>query len=91
MEYSTPLHVWRLLSQPVNFLSVEVLPVYRPSPEERADPALFAANVRQVMARRLGVPMVERGIGEEHELLARGIRPNIWGSKVVTPPRERPS
>jgi lysophosphatidylcholine acyltransferase/lyso-PAF acetyltransferase len=85
VEYSTPLHVWRLLSQPVNFLCVEVLPVYLPSPEECSNPGLYAANVRRVMARRLGVPMVERGIGEERELLARGIAPNVWGCKVVIP------
>ena len=37
-------------------LSVEFMPVYQPNQQEVKDPKLFANNVRQVMADRLGVP-----------------------------------
>ena len=35
---------------------LEYLPVYKPSQAEIDDPKLFARNVRDVMARALGVP-----------------------------------
>lgn len=37
-------------------LSVEFMPLYQPNQQEVKDPKLFANNVRQVMADRLGVP-----------------------------------
>jgi lysophosphatidylcholine acyltransferase/lyso-PAF acetyltransferase len=40
-------------------MEVQYLPVYYPSDEEKSDPKLFANNVRQVMARALGVPTTE--------------------------------
>ncbi|GLH16239.1 Uncharacterized protein GBIM_20573 [Gryllus bimaculatus] len=36
---------------------IEFLPVYHPDARERADPKLFASNVRRLMARALGVPV----------------------------------
>jgi lysophosphatidylcholine acyltransferase/lyso-PAF acetyltransferase len=42
--------------QLANTLEVTYLPLYVPSPEEVADKALFAANVRAAMASELGVP-----------------------------------
>ena len=39
-----------------NRVSVTYLPLYTPSPEEAADPLLFARNVREVMAAELQVP-----------------------------------
>jgi len=38
------------LAQFVNHCELEFLPVYNPSDAEKADPSLFANNVRQVMA-----------------------------------------
>jgi len=49
---------WRLLLclfSVYNRLTVIYLPLYTPSAEEVADPALFARNVRAVMAAELGV------------------------------------
>ena len=48
--------LWFTLCQPVNRVTVEFLPVYRPSEEETRDPYLYAKNVRQVMADALGIP-----------------------------------
>lgn len=40
-------------------MRVVLLPVYRPSPEEVADPKLYAENVRRLMAGELGLPLSE--------------------------------
>jgi lysophosphatidylcholine acyltransferase/lyso-PAF acetyltransferase len=42
-----------------NNMEVRYLPVYYPSDEEKSNPKLFAKNVRQVMARALGVQTTE--------------------------------
>eukprot|EP00768_Dysnectes_brevis_P009654 gnl/Dysnectes_brevis/993_a1106_1638.p1 GENE.gnl/Dysnectes_brevis/993_a1106_1638~~gnl/Dysnectes_brevis/993_a1106_1638.p1 ORF type:complete len:358 (+),score=108.88 gnl/Dysnectes_brevis/993_a1106_1638:824-1897(+) len=42
----------------VNHLSIEWLAPYHPSEQEKADPRLYANNVRAVMAEALGVPML---------------------------------
>jgi lysophosphatidylcholine acyltransferase/lyso-PAF acetyltransferase len=42
-------------------VELEFLPPYRPDPEERADPFLFASNVRRLMAARLGVQLYDIG------------------------------
>uniref|UniRef100_A0A671DUM0 Lysophosphatidylcholine acyltransferase 1 n=1 Tax=Rhinolophus ferrumequinum TaxID=59479 RepID=A0A671DUM0_RHIFE len=42
--------LWLTLCQFHNQLEIEFLPVYSPSEEERKDPALYANNVRRVMA-----------------------------------------
>ena len=48
--------MWLTMVQPFTRASLEYLPVYHPSPEEVADPKLYANNVRAVMADALGVP-----------------------------------
>ncbi|ROK35723.1 Lysophosphatidylcholine acyltransferase 1 [Anabarilius grahami] len=35
------------------------LPTYTPSEEEKEDPALFASNVRRIMAKALGLPIID--------------------------------
>jgi hypothetical protein len=59
---STLWHFVRLQSQFNNYLEVEVLPVYRPSEEEKQSPRLYADNVRRLMAERLGVPLSPQGL-----------------------------
>ena len=44
-------HIVRLLTQFVNFVTVEVLPAHSPSRNEVASASTFAANVRQSMVR----------------------------------------
>jgi len=54
---SQPMVVIRMCCQFINFLEVEWLPVYHPTPEEVASPQCFAQNVRKKLAARLGVPV----------------------------------
>ena len=59
------LHLLRILSSWSNSVEVTVLPPYRPSAAEAADPALYAAGVRRVMAAALGVPSEDCGSMED--------------------------
>ncbi|MBN3308604.1 LPCT4 acyltransferase, partial [Amia calva] len=51
--------LWYTTSQLYTNVTVEFLPVYTPSQEEKENPNLFADNVQQLMARALGVPATE--------------------------------
>uniref|UniRef100_A0A4W6FJU0 Lysophosphatidylcholine acyltransferase 1 n=1 Tax=Lates calcarifer TaxID=8187 RepID=A0A4W6FJU0_LATCA len=43
--------LWLTLCQPHNPMEIEYLPIYTPSNEEKENPALFANNVRKLMAK----------------------------------------
>ncbi|KAF1317949.1 Lysophosphatidylcholine acyltransferase, partial [Globisporangium splendens] len=62
----------RMLCQVYNRMEVQVLPVYTPSPEEVASPALYAENVRQVMAKALGVECTNHAFEDVALLLQVG-------------------
>ena len=62
---------------------VEALPVYHPSPEERDSPALYTANVRKLMAERLGAKLVDQGIGHNFALRKAGVGLNFTGTAIV--------
>ncbi|XP_016893719.1 lysophosphatidylcholine acyltransferase 1 isoform X2 [Cynoglossus semilaevis] len=51
--------MWLTLCQLHNEFVIEFLPVYTPSEEEKKNPALFAINVRRIMAKALGVPITD--------------------------------
>uniref|UniRef100_A0A8C9JGR7 Lysophosphatidylcholine acyltransferase 1 n=1 Tax=Panthera tigris altaica TaxID=74533 RepID=A0A8C9JGR7_PANTA len=51
--------LWLTLCQFHNRVEIEFLPVYSPSDEEKKDPALYASNVRRVMAEALGVSVTD--------------------------------
>ncbi|XP_061714690.1 lysophosphatidylcholine acyltransferase isoform X1 [Cydia pomonella] len=51
--------LWLTLTQVHSSCEIEFLPVYYPSEEERRDPKLYARNVRDVMAKALGVPVLD--------------------------------
>ncbi|KAL4007262.1 hypothetical protein ACER0C_001114 [Sarotherodon galilaeus] len=51
--------LWHTVSQPYTNMTVEFLPVYNPSQEEKKDPNLYADNVQKLMARALGVPATD--------------------------------
>ncbi|XP_061807058.1 lysophosphatidylcholine acyltransferase 1 [Nerophis lumbriciformis] len=51
--------LWLTLCQLHNEFEIEFLPIYTPSEEEKRNPALFAINVRRVMAEALGVPITD--------------------------------
>lgn len=58
-------HFLRVQCQLVNRCEVLVLPPYLPSAEERADPRLYADNVRALMAQHLGAKLSRYGIPEQ--------------------------
>lgn len=80
------MHLLRLMTQVYNDIEVQCLPVYHPSEEEKADPQLYAANVRALMAGALGVPMVDQDRFVAMALEAAGVRPSLDGRRVVAPP-----
>ena len=53
-----------MLMQFYNSLEVEFLPVYKPSEEEKVNPALYSSNVRTLMANKLGVPTTEHSYSD---------------------------
>lgn len=49
--------LWLTLCQLRTNMEIEYMPVYIPSAQEKEDPKLYAENVRQLMAKALGVPV----------------------------------
>uniref|UniRef100_A0A182IU42 Phospholipid/glycerol acyltransferase domain-containing protein n=1 Tax=Anopheles atroparvus TaxID=41427 RepID=A0A182IU42_ANOAO len=49
--------LWRTLTKFHTFCEIEFLPVYYPSEAEKADPKLYARNVRDLMAQALNIPI----------------------------------
>eukprot|EP00924_Labyrinthula_sp_SR-Ha-C_P015111 snap_masked-scaffold_9-processed-gene-8.34-mRNA-1 protein AED:1.00 eAED:1.00 QI:0/-1/0/0/-1/1/1/0/507 len=53
------LMIFRTLSQFCNFVELEILPPYHPSEEEKLDPILFANNMSNHVAKKLGVSVTQ--------------------------------
>ncbi|XP_035004207.2 lysophospholipid acyltransferase LPCAT4 [Hippoglossus stenolepis] len=51
--------LWHTTSQLYTNMTIEFLPVYIPSEEEKNDPNLYADNVQKLMARELGLPATD--------------------------------
>ncbi|XP_067380428.1 lysophospholipid acyltransferase LPCAT4 isoform X2 [Channa argus] len=51
--------LWHTTSQFYTNMTIEFLPVYNPSQEEKNDPNLYADNVQRLMAKALGVPATD--------------------------------
>ncbi|XP_074061359.1 lysophosphatidylcholine acyltransferase 1 [Macrotis lagotis] len=64
--------LWLTLCQFHNFVEIEFLPVYTPSEEEKKNPALYANNVRCIMAKALGVPVTDYTYEDCQLALAKG-------------------
>ncbi|KGL74170.1 Lysophosphatidylcholine acyltransferase 1, partial [Tinamus guttatus] len=64
--------LWLTLCQLHNSVEIEFLPVYIPSEEERKNPALYATNVRRVMAEALGVSVTDYTFEDCQLALAEG-------------------
>ncbi|XP_077605517.1 lysophosphatidylcholine acyltransferase 1 [Crocuta crocuta] len=64
--------LWLTLCQFHNRVEIEFLPVYSPSEDEKKDPALFASNVRRVMAEALGVSVTDYTYDDCQLALAEG-------------------
>lgn len=62
---------------------MEVLPVYYPSADEVASPALYAANVRSLMAKGLGARLVDQSMEHNIMLKKAGVCMNLSGTAVV--------
>lgn len=60
-------------TQFINLADVEVLPPYMPSAAERADPRLYAENVRLLMAEKLGARLSDQGLREQQLLKHHGV------------------
>jgi len=75
-------HFFRHMTQLVNWAEVTVLSVYTPSAAELADSALYMSNVRTLMARELGVPLVEQGLEELHALNKARVQV-AWDGRTV--------
>ncbi|XP_062942653.1 lysophosphatidylcholine acyltransferase 1 [Cynocephalus volans] len=64
--------LWLTLCQFNNQVEIEFLPVYSPSEEEKRNPALYASNVRCVMAEALGVSVTDYTFEDCQLALAEG-------------------
>ncbi|XP_057565097.1 lysophosphatidylcholine acyltransferase 1 isoform X1 [Hippopotamus amphibius kiboko] len=64
--------LWLTLCQFHNQVEIEFLPVYTPSEAEKKDPALYASNVRRVMAEALGVSVTDYTFEDCQLALAEG-------------------
>ncbi|XP_043833110.1 lysophosphatidylcholine acyltransferase 1 [Dromiciops gliroides] len=64
--------LWLTLCQFHNFVEIEFLPVYTPSEEEKKNPALYANNVRRIMAKALGVSVTDYTFEDCQLALAEG-------------------
>lgn len=67
--------LWLTLCQPHNSMEIEYLPIYTPSNEEKNNPALFANNVRKLMAKALGVPLTDLSFDDREISFSRGALP----------------
>ncbi|XP_033856579.1 lysophosphatidylcholine acyltransferase 1-like isoform X1 [Acipenser ruthenus] len=64
--------LWLTLCQLHNVVEIEFLPVYTPSDEEKKNPALFANNVRCLMAKALEVPVTDYSFEDCQLAMAEG-------------------
>ncbi|GER44315.1 acyltransferase [Striga asiatica] len=62
-------HVILLLCQFANYIEVTKLPVYYPSEQEKADPKLYAENVRRLIAREANLILSDVGLAEKRVYL----------------------
>lgn len=71
-----------------NELDIEIMAPYRPSAEERAQPRLYAENVRAAMGAALGAPLSSHGIVQQQALKRAGVHVD-WSGRCG--PGERPA
>ncbi|XP_048117114.1 lysophosphatidylcholine acyltransferase 1 [Alosa alosa] len=64
--------LWLTLCQLHNKFEIEYLPTYTPSEEEKRNPALFAQNVRRIMAKALDVPITDYSFEDCQLAMAEG-------------------
>ncbi|XP_017564123.1 lysophosphatidylcholine acyltransferase 1 [Pygocentrus nattereri] len=64
--------LWLTLCQLHNSIEIEYLPTYTPSEVEKRDPALFASNVRRIMAKALHLPIIDYSFEDCQLAMAKG-------------------
>ncbi|XP_013172670.1 PREDICTED: 1-acylglycerophosphocholine O-acyltransferase 1 isoform X1 [Papilio xuthus] len=74
--------LWLTLTQVHSSCEIEFLPVYYPNEAEKKDPKLYARNVRDVMARALGVPVLDYTY-DDCRLIARAKQLHIPGGAAA--------
>ncbi|KAI5637501.1 acyltransferase domain-containing protein [Phthorimaea operculella] len=74
--------LWLTLTQVHSSCEIEFLPVYYPNEEEKRDPKLYARNVRDVMAKALGVPVLDYTY-DDCRLIARAKQLGIPGGSCA--------
>ena len=56
--------IWLTLAQPMTRISIEFLPVYYPSLQEKQDPKLYATNLRTLMSQHYNVEIYDISLEE---------------------------
>ncbi|XP_045486794.1 lysophosphatidylcholine acyltransferase isoform X1 [Pieris rapae] len=74
--------LWLTLTQVHSSCEIEFLPVYYPNEEEKRNPKLFARNVRDVMAKALGVPVLDYTY-DDCRLIAKAKQLGIPGGAAI--------
>ncbi|XP_052758939.1 lysophosphatidylcholine acyltransferase isoform X2 [Galleria mellonella] len=74
--------LWLTLTQVHSSCEIEFLPVYYPNEMEKRDPKLYARNVRDVMAKALGVPVLDYTY-DDCRLIARAKHLGIPGAPAA--------
>ncbi|XP_061597042.1 lysophosphatidylcholine acyltransferase 1 [Cololabis saira] len=64
--------LWLTLCQLHNSMEIEYLPIYAPSDQEKENPALFASNVRKLMAKALELPLTDLSFDDREIILSQG-------------------
>lgn len=73
---STAMLVWRMMSQIVNWLTIEFLPVATPTDMEKKEPSLYARRVQEQVAKAMDVPMTEHSV-EDLQLQFAAVKANL--------------
>ena len=74
-----------MLSQFYNCMTVEYLPVYVPNEIEKANPMIYAANVRAKMAEAMGAPYSEHNYGDVNMLRRATVHTRGYMAEHVVP------
>lgn len=75
--------LWLTMCQFHNPMEIEYLPVYTPSEQEKKDPALFANNVRLLMAKALRLPLTDLSFDDCQLSLSKGLLRVPSGSSLL--------
>ena len=78
VEWSELWTLYWTCCQFINFMTVDYLPEWEPTPEEAADPSTYARNVRTSLAKHMGVPTAEFDYADVRLLIrARRLKVNL--------------